>query len=219
MARVAFFDLDKTVISIHSGRSWIRSEYRQGHMSLLDVSKALFGLGKYTLGMSSVETMIRAAIRDHVGVREQDIIERTQAFYKRDVRSTVRPGAHRVLDEHREQGHLCVLLTASTNYLADLVGPALRFHDVICTRLEVDNEGIFTGQPVEPLCFGTGKVAAAQAWSNQTGVGLHDAFFYTDSYTDLPMLEAVGYPVLVHPDVRLRKLGERRSWPIQYWDN
>jgi phosphoserine phosphatase len=70
---------------------------------------------------------------------------------------------------------------------------------------------------LEPLCFGAGKVVAAEAWAARHGVDLADTTFYTDSYTDLPMLERVGRPVAVNPDPRLARTARRRGWPILRW--
>jgi phosphoserine phosphatase len=67
------------------------------------------------------------------------------------------------------------------------------------------------------LCFGKGKVEHARVVADKLGISLADCSFYTDSASDLPMLEAVGRPVVVDPDPRLRRIAARRGWPIQSW--
>ncbi|HEY1099304.1 MAG TPA: haloacid dehalogenase-like hydrolase, partial [Myxococcota bacterium] len=79
-------------------------------------------------------------------------------------------------------------------------------------------DGVFTGEAYRPLCFGPGKVEHAAVVADKVGVALADCAFYTDSASDLPMLEAVGEPVAVDPDPWLRRIAQRRGWRIERWD-
>jgi phosphoserine phosphatase len=87
---------------------------------------------------------------------------------------------------------------------------------VVCSRLEVA-QGRFTGRPIEPICYGAGKIVWAERFASERNVTLKDCAFYSDSYTDLPMLERVGRPVVVNPDPRLRRAAKQRGWPIENW--
>jgi phosphoserine phosphatase len=118
--------------------------------------------------------------------------------------------------EHRARGERVALLTGATQYIAEPVARATEIADVICSRLEVV-DGRFTGKMIPPLCFGVGKVAAAEAWARREGVELAATTFYTDSYTDLPMLARVGRPVAVNPDPRLARAARLRGWEILDW--
>ena len=81
----------------------------------------------------------------------------------------------------------------------------------------MDEAGRFTGEIVAPFCFGQGKVEAAEVWAREHDVNLAESAFYTDSISDLPMLERVGTAHVVNPDPRLRWTARRRRWPISYW--
>jgi phosphoserine phosphatase len=72
-----------------------------------------------------------------------------------------------------------------------------------------------TGQVVPPVCYGTGKVVWAERFAEEHGVDLSASYFYTDSITDLPLLERVAHPVAVNPDPRLRRLAQKRGWPVE----
>jgi phosphoserine phosphatase len=87
---------------------------------------------------------------------------------------------------------------------------------VICSELEVCS-GELTGEFDRPLCYGAGKRERAEAFARALGSDLEHAAFYTDSITDLPLLEAVGTPIVVNPDARLRRMALRRNWPIEDW--
>src|SRR5690606_3322584 len=106
--------------------------------------------------------------------------------------------------------------TTSSGDLADLIAQDLRLDAVLCNRLEAKGD-LHTGRPLGELCYGPGKVRYAEALSAQMGASLRSATFYSDSFSDLPMLEAVGRRVAVHPDPRLRREALRRGWPIESW--
>ena len=68
-----------------------------------------------------------------------------------------------------------------------------------------------------PLCYGPGKVERAQAWATERGVDLGKSYFYSDSYSDAPMLRAVAYPRVISPDPRLSREARQRGWPVLQW--
>jgi HAD superfamily hydrolase (TIGR01490 family) len=215
---IAFFDLDKTLIARNSGKLWIRSELRQGYLSKLQFLRATGWFVKYSLGLADMEQALRLAISSLAGDREVDVHRRTVEFYQRECLSLIRPGALDVIEEHRLAGDALVLLTSSSNYLSAEFARDLNFDEVLCNRFEVDDEGLFTGRPVEPLCFGTGKLAYARRCAETRGVDLGDCAFYTDSLADISVLEVVGKPVVVDPDPRLRRRAKANGWPIADWD-
>ncbi len=213
---IAFFDLDLTLLSENSGRLWIRSELREGYVTRRKAAQAAIWLLRYRLGLGDLRPALREAIATLAETPERDLRARTWAFYEREVKHLVRPGAWAALDAHRDDGERLVLLTTSSNYLSEPVGEALGLDDLLCNRSEV-LDGLFTGAPREPLCYGSGKVELAGDYAAARGVELADCAFYTDSISDLPMLEAVGRPVVVHPDPKLRRCASARGWPIVDW--
>ena len=88
---------------------------------------------------------------------------------------------------------------------------------VVASVFEVDEDGIFTGRAAPPLCFGEGKLARATALADSLGLSLDDAVFYSDSASDLPLLERVGEPVAVNPDKKLAKVARDRGWRVETW--
>jgi phosphoserine phosphatase len=144
-------------------------------------------------------------------------LERTTAFYEEQVRPLYRPGALRALEEHRGAGDRLVLLTSSSGYLSELVARDLRLDAILCNRFEVDPQGLHTGRPLGEVCFGPGKRTHAERYSQEAGVPLSACAFYTDSYSDLSVMQVVGRPVAVHPDYRLRREALRRGWPVVDW--
>ncbi|MDQ3266155.1 MAG: HAD family phosphatase [Myxococcota bacterium] len=214
---VAFFDLDRTVLAVNSAALWLRLEVAAGHVSRLQALRAAVWLAGYSAGLVSVENAVRKAIFTLAGIPAAPIRGRMVEFFQAHLRQGYRPGALTAVEEHRLRGDKLVLLTASTSYLAELVAQDLRFDAYLSNELEVDAQGHHTGRTVGELCFGSGKLGHARAYVERVGAELEDCAFYTDSYSDLPALEAMGRPVAVNPDQRLRREALRRGWQIVDW--
>jgi len=170
----------------------------------------------YELGFARIETAIRSAAATLEGQQESVIRKRTQDFWQEDVAHLIRPGARAAIEAHQAAGEPAVLLTSSSNYLGQMAVDALGMDGMLCNRFVVA-DGVYTGALVEPLCYGPGKVDHAQNFAAERGVELEACAFYTDSWSDLPVLDVVGRPVPVHPDPRLRREAIRRGWDIADW--
>jgi HAD superfamily hydrolase (TIGR01490 family) len=215
--RIAFFDLDKTLISVNSATLWIRAELEAGRLSRWRALHALSWVLRYHLGVGDMASAIRSSVTTLTGQLEADLAARAVAFHAEQVRPCYRPGGREAIRSHRAAGDRLVLLTSSSNYVSQQVRQDLELDDFVCNRLETDAEGRYTGRAIEPLCFGPGKVELANRYAERLGARLSDATFYTDSHSDLPMLEAVCDPVVVHPDPRLRREARRRGWREVDW--
>jgi HAD superfamily hydrolase (TIGR01490 family) len=147
---------------------------------------------------------------------ERDFAERCRGWVEAEVLPLVLPGAHGQIEKHRAEGHVIAILSTSPTYVTAPIAEALGIEEVISTRFEVVG-GQFTGKLVGPACVGKGKVYWAEDLGVRREVDLAQSWFYTDSYTDMPMLERVGNQVIVNPDPRLRRTAKRRGWPVQDW--
>lgn len=214
---LAFFDVDRTLLSVNAGSLWIKHELRDGRITRWQATKAAGWLLGYHLGYARIERALEQGIATLAEQVEDDVRARTLDFYKAQVASRYRPGARAVVERHRARGDRLVLLTTSSVYLAEPVQVDLAADHVLCNRFEVQ-EGRFTGRPLLPLCYGTGKLDHARALAEELGEDLATATFYTDSYSDVSVLEAVGVPVAVHPDPRLARIARQRGWRIERWD-
>jgi HAD superfamily hydrolase (TIGR01490 family) len=88
---------------------------------------------------------------------------------------------------------------------------------ILYTRLEVE-DGLFTGRVIEPICFEEGKIYWLQQFIEEQGIDLAKSYFYTDSITDLPLLDLVGHPVATNPDPLLYRTAVKRRWPVRFFD-
>lgn len=215
-ASIAFFDLDLTLLSVNAGKLWVRSEYRRGRITSIQAARAGVWIAAYHLGYGRLERILTDAIGTLAGQTEDELRADSHAFFHREVADFVRPGAKPVIEAHRAAGDAIALLTSSSPYLCEPVQESLGIPHVLCNRFEL-RDGRFTGKPELPLCFGPGKLTYARRLAERLGADLRDASFYTDSWSDLPVLEAVGHPVAVHPDPRLARVARERGWTIAEW--
>ncbi len=215
--KIAFFDLDRTVLHGNSAKLWVRAEFRRGALRKRDTLKAFAYLAAYRLGAANFEGALKQSIATLQGTKESELAARSAGFYHREMKPLVRRDARSAIDDERSRGNRLVLLTSSSPYLAAPVMRELQLDDVVCTKLEVDLDGCFTGRPAGRVCFGSGKVALANDYARAHASALKDCAFYSDSFSDLPMLEAVGEPVVITPDPRLRRIATARGWPIHNW--
>ena len=110
-------------------------------------------------------------------------------------------------------GHTVAIISAATPYQVDPVARDLDIHHVMCTRMEVE-KGKFTGNIIEPACWGEGKAHAAKSLAQDFNLDLTKSYFYTDSAADAPLLEIVGNPRPINPDTKLSALAFKNNWPV-----
>ena len=217
MSRVAaFFDLDRTLVACNTGRLFLRDLRRRGEISVGRALRAAIWLAKYHFSLIDLDSMAQKIMHGLRGWSEREFEERCLRLVEDDVLPLLLPAALRKIEEHRKDGHLLAILSMSPTYMTRPIAKVLGIDEVIATQLEV-HEGRFTGRLVEPACFGAGKVHWAEALGRARCVDLDKSWFYTDSYSDLPMLERVGHRVVVNPDPRLRRAARRRGWVVEDW--
>lgn len=213
----AFFDLDKTIISRSSSLALTRPMYRAGMVTRGQLLRGAYAQLVYVLVGADERKMERL---------KEGMLALTKGWPRDQVEELVRDVILEVIDPfvyqealdlialHRAQGRRVFIVSSSPE---EVVRPlALHFgvHDVIATRAEVDGQGRYTGQ-LAFYCYGQAKAEAIRELAEREGIDLSRSYAYSDSITDLPMLEAVGNPVAVNPDRELRKAAEERGWQIR----
>jgi HAD superfamily hydrolase (TIGR01490 family) len=158
-------------------------------------------------------TQVRARILKAVsGLRQSDLQALNAEILPR-LLAKVRPEARRLLDRHRHAGRDTFIVSAAPQEIVEPLALSLGMTSGIGTR-SVVVDGVYTGELEGPFCYGEGKVEAITELANWNGYHLEQCYAYSDSASDLPMLEAVGHPVAVNPDSRLERHARRHGWPI-----
>lgn len=214
MAQIAaFFDMDLTLLSVNSASLWLKHMWRQGDLRPLDAARSLGWLARYKMGMLDMTQVTRRGLSGLAGRSEEEMRQEVLRWYREQVQRHLYQEGRELVERHRAQGHRLVLLTGSSPYISQPVVQELGLDHFLCTRLEVI-DGLFTGRPIEPVCYGDGKRVLAEELAAQEDLDLDRSWFYTDSYTDLPMLRRVGHPVATNPDPRLARLARREGMQV-----
>jgi HAD superfamily hydrolase (TIGR01490 family) len=213
----ALFDMDRTLVKKDTAGLYTRYRRDRGEVSLMDVLRVSFWMAQYTFGVIDAPRVARQALAYFRGMEEKALIESCEGWFHDYVLPHVQAAGRAAVERHRERGDLIAIVTGASKYAASPLAAELRIDEVVCTELEVDAEGRFTGAPLEPLCYGAGKLERAKRLAERHGFELAEATFYSDSITDLPLLEAVRNPRAVNPDARLRRVARQRGWPVEQW--
>jgi HAD superfamily hydrolase (TIGR01490 family) len=216
----AFFDLDKTVIARASMVAFGPSLYREGLISRTTVLRAVYGQLVYMHLGANEEKL--AKIRDSVlALTRGWDRDQIREIVKDTLETVVEPISYaEALEEielHRRAGRRIYLVSASPEEIVAPLAAHLGTDGAIASRPRVDEEGRYTGE-MAFYAYGPYKVEAMKELAEQEGLDLAASWAYSDSYTDLPMLEAVGHPVVVNPDRVLGKLAKERDWDVRTWE-
>jgi HAD superfamily hydrolase (TIGR01490 family) len=215
----AFFDLDKTVIAKASMVAFGRPFYHGGLINKRTVLRALYAelvylhLGASEQKLNQIRESVLRLIRGWHSDRVREIVaEAIEGI----VEPIIYAEAADLIDFHHEHGRLVVIVSASPE---EIVAPLSRFlgaDEFIASQARVDEEGRYTGT-MQFYAFGPFKAEAMDALAAERGIDLAASYAYTDSYTDLPMLEAVGHPVAVNPDRVLNRYAREHDFEVLHF--
>ena len=151
------------------------------------------------------------------GVRSRDI-ERLAPMVLAGVLPRVYP---QMLDEvhaHQDAGRATFIISAAGVELVEILARVLGMSGGIGTRYEIGPDGRFTGELEGPFMYGAGKVEALDRYAADHDIDLAESFAYSDSASDLPMLRAVGNPVVVNPDEELARVARQEGWRVMRFE-
>lgn len=213
---VAFFDIDKTVISATSGKVMAIHGYRAGFLSNQNMAEGILLSLLYRFKLMKSESIIKLMAKWLKGISEKEIIDFSSQLFDEYVKDTIREKARLEIDYHNTHGGVTVILSATTPYLCELIKQELKMGDFICSELEVI-DGCYSGFPIGNYCYGKEKLVQATRYCKKHGFDLTEAYYYGDSASDIPLLEVVGHPMCVTPDKKLKKVAKQRGWAIYHW--
>lgn len=212
----AFFDLDKTVIAKSSTLAFSKPFFSQGLINRRAVLKSTYAQFLFLMSGADHEQMDR--MRSYLtNMCAGWDVEQVKAVVGETLHDIVDPlvfaEAAELIADHKLCGRDVVVVSASGEEIVGPIARALGATHAMATRMVVE-DGKYTGD-IAFYCFGEGKVEAIRALAEREGYALEHCYAYSDSITDLPMLESVGHPTVVNPDRTLRKEAVSRDWPIR----
>ncbi|NDL57761.1 HAD family hydrolase [Phytoactinopolyspora mesophila] len=211
----AFFDLDKTVIAKSSTLAFSRSFYQGGLINRRAVLRSAYAQFVYLVGGADHDQMER--MREYLsGLVTGWDVQTVKDIVAETLHTIVDPivydEAITLIEEHHLAHRDVVVVSSSGTEVVEPIGEMLGADHIVATRMVVD-DGKFTGD-IDFYAYAENKAEAIRKMAADDGYDLARCYAYSDSVTDLPMLEAVGHPYAVNPDRALRKIAAERGWPV-----
>lgn len=212
----AFFDLDKTIIARSSTLAFSRPFYAGGLITRRAVLRSAYAHFLFMAGGADHDQMER--MREYLSAMVSGWdVQQVRDIVAETLTQLIQPVVYReataLIEEHRAAGRDVVIVSSSGAEVVEPIGAMLGADRVVATRMVV-SEGRYTGE-IEFYAYGEHKAEAIRELAAQEGYHLPDCYAYSDSVTDVPMLEAVGHPTAVNPDRALRKEAAARGWPVR----
>jgi HAD superfamily hydrolase (TIGR01490 family) len=211
----AFFDLDRTLMAGASAYHFGRASYRAGRMTRRQIARGALDQVKFRLQGSSdaaVNALLNRILASIKDTRVVDLARLTPDVLA-GILPRIYPQMMREVREHQDAGRPCYIVTAASHEIVEVLASVLGMEGAIGTRSEIRN-GAYTGRLHGPFVYGEGKATALRTFATEDGLDLSRSWAYSDSASDLPMLNAVGHPVAVNPDAELELVARSQGWEI-----
>ena len=216
----AFFDLDKTIIATSSAFAFGKEFMHNGMISRSEALEMYWTKMSYMLVGQSSEKMdsTRDAMAELVtGWSVEDVQRITEETMRTVVTPAIYAEARELIEWHKGQGHDVIIISASASILVEPIARELGVDTVVATEMAVE-DGRLTGEITRYL-KGEAKADAVRAFAAEHGYDLEESYAYSDSATDIPMLQLVGNPVAVNPDRALKKHAASNGWDVRTFKN
>ncbi|WP_108812710.1 HAD-IB family hydrolase [Sphingorhabdus sp. Alg231-15] len=214
----ALFDFDGTIISGYSATAMLWEKIKRREMTAEELVETANVMAQYSMGSMGFSGLMMAASKFMKGVTEDSYFEFGEELYQKHIARKVYPESRALIEAHMAKGHTVAIVSSATIYQIEPTARDLNIEHVLCSQYEVEN-GEFTGNIIRPLCFGEGKVIAAEKLAEEYELDLKKSYFYSDSYDDIELLERVGKPRPLNPNGKLREVAMERGWPLQKFDS
>ncbi len=216
----AFFDLDKTIVARSSPLALGRSFFKEGLISRSFLMKSLYAQLMFQLMGADEEKMERMrveAAKLTAGWEQEKVRTVVTEVLEEVMSPLIYAEALELMHDHRAAGRVVCIVSSSPEEVVEPLAKLLYVDRYIATRPKIV-DGKYTGE-LDFYAYGPYKAEAMRGLAEEMGMDLERSFAYSDSVTDLPMLEAVGNPVVVNPDKGLRKLAAERGWAVEFFRN
>jgi len=211
---LALFDLDNTLLAGDSDHAW--GEFLV-HKKCVDVEAYRRHNDQfyrdYERGCLDIHSYLAFALEPLARLHPGQLEALRGEFMRDCIEPLILPKAEQLLSEHRARDHTLLIITATNRFITQPIAERLGVDNLLATEPERNTHG-YTGKVAGIPCFQQGKVKRLEDWLARKPHPLEEAWFYSDSNNDLPLLEVVGHPVAVDPDSALEQSARARGWPI-----
>lgn len=216
MTAAAFFDLDRTLISGASAFPFAVEAWRAGLVTNREIARWTIAAFTFLLTGDKGDDVSDNARSEFLGKVAGVSVDQLDSIAREmlpNLVNDIRPESKKLLQMHHDAGRETWIVSASPHAIVEPLARALGMDGAIGTRGKIV-DGHYTDQLEGPFVYGDGKAVAIRDLAAERGYDLEKSYAYSDSISDLPMLESVGHPVAVNPDGELERIAYERGWPI-----
>jgi HAD superfamily hydrolase (TIGR01490 family) len=214
-ARVHIFDVDHTVVRKTSTEYFTQMALKENIIQVSQISHLLFDWVKYKLALPDNDFIEKTA-KKLAGIQKSDLERVSAACFEKRIKPNIFLGAKYIIEDLLKNGEKVIFATSSFDFIIKPLEQYFGIEGSLACQFEY-SEGKTTGNLVGYSFFGPKKKTAAQAWLEKNAIDPQNVSFYSDSYTDLPLLEYCGTPVAVNPDSILKRKAKKHGWKILYF--
>lgn len=209
---IAFFDLDRTLLKGSSIAAGLRHLQRERRFIREEIFSLILATGLISFFLERSPFLLKPLHLLVLPFNFMTMQRICSGWFWDCLIASISPSAVQKIREHKEQGDMVMVLSASTQFVAGFIAEYL---DVLyqCTVLRIVDDHV-TGEAIGEICYGSEKLHRAEAIARSWNVPLEKCTFYSDSYSDRSLLESVGHPIAVNPDWRLYLLARHRGWDV-----
>lgn len=209
----AFFDFDGTVIAGYSVTAFMRHHATHLDLRLGQTARTLAASWQGIEDEEDFRKFLGITLRTWGGRTPAELERLGRELFRDEIGPSLYPEAWRLVRAHLERGHTVVLASSATRFQVESAADALGVEHIICTAVEVGDDGTLTGRPAGRAPYGEGKAAAVKEFAAAHDVDLDASFAYSNGNEDVSFLATVAHPVAVNPSGGLRREAAERGWP------
>jgi len=206
------FDVDHTIIRKTSTQYFLQIAMKEKLIRFSQVKRLPLDWLKYKLAFPDIN-FIENTVKSLSGIKKYDLDRIADVCFNIKIKPNIYLGAAQIINTLMNKGDKVIFATSSFDFIINPLERFFGIKDSLACRMEYE-DGVTTGNLVGYSFFGPKKKTAACDWMEKNNIKKEETFFYSDSYTDLPLLEHCGYPVAVNPDSILARQARKKGWEI-----
>ena len=209
---IHMFDIDHTVVRKTTAEYFVELALKEKIIKFSQVSPLLIDWVKYKTARPDAD-FIENIVKSLSGIKKSDLERISLDCFERKIKKNIYTGSFNLIKEAQNKNEKVIFATSSFDFIIKPLEDFFGINDSIACKMEY-SQGLTTGKLEGYSSFGSRKKTAAQSWMEQNSIKPQDVCFYSDSYSDIPLLEYCGKPVAVNPDRILQKKAKKNGWTI-----
>lgn len=215
MTAAAFFDIDYTITRINSGRRIIGYLYKKDLVNRQFFWEIISAFLLHKLGLMTDSRVVKLGAKFFRGKKKSEIKKIAEESFENMVKEEIYEEMTDIIKQHKKKKHKIIIITNEYDVLAELFRKYINADYILSSELDI-KDGEYTGRLKGTPCSGNNKGKKARELAEKLKIDLSKSYAYTDSISDIKLLEEVGNPVAVNPDKRLLRLAGKNNWKIIY---